>query len=354
MFHLFNSVYLNFDFNFEPAGKDFILASDIYGNKPMITVQNNEVYQSQPSFEDLIKYSFTGEEDFWAKLIARNKKVVVYVKPSQFYKLQTKYLKSVFKHASVQDLHKIHVSFIESTRLRSYIVDCTGRDLRRHKILTSINALSLEEFEELYNSTEVSKVLQSLDKSKLSFEYLLADYIYNKNSKYKYALLDKSEVIIWDNWFNELEYLRYEILFGSLDLNKLDPNIELGIGTIEDALAQSELLKWTVDADFAYNREYIKTNYDYETFNSLWDKIYSLSGISSDMPDMSETNELINKNMYEELLTRDINRGFGCTYTGEMFREKCNHVFATYCCNIARSNDTSSLAPYRLDDSTTS
>ena len=345
MFHLFNSVYLNFDFNFEPAGKDFILASDIYGNKPMITVQNNEVYQSQPSFEDLIKYSFTGEEDFWAKLIARNKKVVVYVKPSQLYKLQTKYLKSVFKHASVQDLHKIHVSFIESTRLRSYVEDSRSPDQRKHKTLTSINSLSLEEFEELYNSTEVSKVLQSLDKTTLSFEYLLADYVYNKNSQYKSALLAKSEVMIWDNWFNELEYLRYETIFGSLDLNKLDPNIELGIGTIEEALAQSELLKWIVDPDFAYNREYITTNYDYKTFNSLWDKIYSLYGVSEDM---SETNELINTNMYEELLTRDINRGFGCTYTGEMFKEKANHVFASYCYNIARTNDTSSLAPYRL------
>jgi len=347
MFHLFNSVYLQFDFNFEPAGKDFILASDIFGNKPMTTVQNNEVYESQPSFEDLIKYSFTGEEDFWTNLIARNKKVVVYVNPSQLYKLQTKYLKSIFKHASVQDLHKIHVSFIESTRLRSYYVDCTGRDLRKHKILTSINPLSLEEFQELYNSTEVSKVLQSLDKTKLSFEYLLADYVYNKNSKYKSTLLAKSEVIIWDNWFNELEYLRYEILFGSLDLNKLDPNIQLGIGTIEHTLTQSESLKWTVDADFAYNREYIKTNYDYKTFSSLWDTVYSLYGVSEDM---SETNELIFKGMYEELLTRDINRGFGCTYTGEMFKEKANHVFATYCYNIARTNDTSALASYRLDE----
>jgi hypothetical protein len=346
MFHLFNSVYLHFDFNFEPAGKDFILASDIYGNKPMITVQNNEVYQSQPSFEDLIKYPFNGdEENFWTNLIARNKKVVVYVNPSQLYKLQTKYLKSIFKHASIQDLHRIHVSFIESTRLRSYFEASTGPDIRKHKTLTTINPLSLEQFEELYNSTEVSKALQSLDKTTLSFEYLLADYVYNKNSQYKSALLAKSEVMIWDNWFNELEYLRYETIFGSLDLNKLDPNIELGIGTIEEALAQSELLKWIVDPDFAYNREYIKTNYDYKTFSSLWDKIYSLYGVSEDM---SETNELINTDMYEELLNRDINRGFGCTYTGEMFKEKANHVFASYCYNIARTNDTSSLAPYRL------
>lgn len=351
MFHLFNSVYLQFDFNFEPAGKDFILASDIFGNKPMITVQDNEVYESQPSFEDLIKYSFIGEEHFWTSLIARNKKVVVYVKPSQLYKLQIKYLKSIFNHASIQDLHKIHVSFVESTRLKSYFEASTGRDMRKQKTLTSINPLSLEEFEELYNSTEVSKALQNLDKTTLSFEYLLADYIYNKNSKYKSALLAKSEVMMWDNWFNELEYLRYEILFGALDVNKLDPNIELSIGTIEEALAQSELLKWIVDADFAYNREYIKANYDYKTFSSLWDAVYSLYGVSEDM---SETNELINKNMYEELLTRDINRGFGCTYTGEMFKEKSNHVFATYCYNIARSNNTSVLAPYRLDDSATS
>jgi len=352
MFHLFNSVYLEFDFNFEPVGKDFILASNIFGNKPMTMVQDNEVYESQPSFEDLIDSSFKGnEEDFWTNLIARHKKVVVYVTPSQFYKLQVKYLKSIFKHASVEDLHRVHVSFIESTRLRCYFIGRTGPDLRREKTLNSINALSLQEFEELYNSIEVSKVLQRLDKAALSFEYLLADYVYNKNSKYKPALLAKIEVITWDNWFDELEQLRYEILFGALDLNQLDSNIELGVGTIEEALAQSESLKWTVDKNFAYNRKYVKANYDYKTFDPLWDKIYSLHGGSEDM---SETNELINKNMYEELLTRDINRGFGCIYTGEMFKEKSNHVFATYCYGIARSNDTSSLASYRLDDSTTS
>lgn len=347
MFHLFNAVYLDFDFNFEPYGKDFVLASDIFGNKPMVTVQNNETYKSQPSFEDLINEVFKGnKEEFWKDLVERHKKVIVYVKPEQLYKLQLEYLKSIFKHAECKDLYKIHVSFVESARLRSYFVN-RKKDVRKEVILDSINALSYDDFEELYNATNVSKVLQRIDKTFLSFEYLLADYVYNKNTKYKPALLDKIEVITWDNWFDELEQLRYEILFGSLDLSKLDPNLDLQIGTIEEQLAQSETLKWTVDKDFAYNRRYIKTNYDHTVFTPLWEKIYD---IYSAKEDMSELNDLINNNKYEQLLIKDIDRGFGCIYTGEMFKERSNHVFATYCYRIARSEDKSPLAAFRLDD----
>lgn len=315
----------------------------------MVTIQNNEAYKSTVSFEDLIEESFKGnKESFWSKLNERSNKLIVYVDQPTLYKLQLEYLKSIFNHASCKDLYKIHVSFVESARLRSYYA-ARKHDVRKSTILNTVSALTYVDFEELYNATEISKVLQRLDKSALSFEYLLADYVYNKNTKYKSALLSKVEVITWDNWFDELEQLRYEILFGSLDLNKLDPSLDLKIGTIEDRLAQSETLKWAVDKNFAYNRKYIKSEYDYNNFSPLWEKIYS---IYSGEEDMSELNELINNNKYEELLLRDINRGFGCTYTGEMYKEKSNHVFATYCYQIARQEDKSELACYRLDDTT--
>jgi len=79
----------------------------------------------------------------------------------------------------------------------------------------------------------------------------------------------------------------------------------------------------------------------------LWTQIYAMYSGEEKMDDL---NELVNNDEYEKLLWRDIDRGFGCTYTGEMFKEKSNHVFATYCYNIARSNDTSALASYRLDE----
>ena len=59
---------------------------------------------------------------------------------------------------------------------------CVNSIIRYSTNPISINPLSLEQFEELYNSAEVSEALQSLDKATLSFEYLLADYVYNKNS----------------------------------------------------------------------------------------------------------------------------------------------------------------------------
>jgi hypothetical protein len=348
MFHLFNSVYLQFDFNFDPAGKDFILASDIFGNKPMTTVQNNEVYESQPSFEDLIKKTFSGnKENLWKELINRPAKVILYVKPSKLYELQIEFLKSVFKYASCEDLYKIHISFIESTRLRSYY-EMHNKDNRRKVILDTVHPMEYSAFKEVYDKTVISETLQRVDKSLLSFEYLLADYIYNRSTKYKSALLAKIEIMAWDNWLDELEQLKYEIIFGSLNLNHLDSNLNLDIGTIETQLANSDTLKWVIDRNFTHNKEYIKTTYDYQMFNPLWKQIYAI--YSDNNETMDEFNELINNDQYESLLWKDIDRGFGCIYTGEIFKEKSNHVFATYCYNIARSSDTSILASYKLDD----
>lgn len=350
MFHLFNSVYIDFDFCFEPIGKDFILASDIFGNMPMVTVQNNETYKSQPSFEKLIEESFSGnKETLWKDLIARSKKVILYVKPEKLYELQIEFLKSVFKYAECKDLYKIHLSFIESIRLRSYY-EMRDIDARKQIILNRIHPLSYAQFEEIYNNTEVSKTLQRLDKTSLSFEYLLADYIYNSSTKYKHALLSKIEVMTWDNWLDELEQLKYEIIFGSLDLNRLDSSLNFEIGNIEEQLSNSDVLKWVVDRNFTHNRKYIKSTYDYKMFNPLWENIYAMYSGEEKMDDL---NELINTDQYEEILWRDINRGFGCLFTGEMFKGRSNHVFATHCYKIARSENKDELAPFRLDDTST-
>lgn len=350
MFHLFNSVYIDFDFCFEPMGKDFILASNIFGNMPMITIQNNEVYKSQPSFEDLIEKTFSGNtENLWKELIDRHTKVILYVKPSKLYELQIEFLKSVFKYSSCEDLYKIHVSFVESARLRSYY-ETRDKDSRKKTILDSIHPMEYSAFKEVYDKTVISKTLQRVDKSLLSFEYLLADYVYNRSTKYKSALLAKIEVMTWDNWLDELEQLKYEIIFGSLDLNHLDSNLTLDIGTIEEQLSNSDTLKWVVDRNFTHNRKYIKRTYEYQMFDPLWKKIYAMYSGEEKMDDL---NELINNDEYEKLLWRDIDRGFGCTYTGEMFKAKSNHVFATYCYKVARSENASELAPFRLDDTST-
>lgn len=347
MFHLFNSVYIDFDFCFEPIGKDFILASDIFGNMPMVTVRNNEAYKSQLSFEDLVEESFAGnKEALWKDLIARSRKVIIYVKPEKLYELQIEFLKSVFKHAECKDLYKIHLSFIESSRLRSYY-EMRDRDARKQIILNSIHPLEYSKFEEIYANTKVSKTLQRMDKSTLSFEYLLADYLYNSSSKYKPALLSKVEVMTWDNWLDELEQLKYEIIFGSLDLNRLDSNLSFDIGNIEEQLANSETLKWVVDRNFTHNRKYIKSTYDYKMFDPLWKEIYAIYSGEEKMDDL---NELINNDQYEKILWRDIDRGFGCIFTGEMFKGRSNHVFATYCYKVARSENRDELAPFRLDD----
>jgi hypothetical protein len=265
--------------------------------------------------------------------------------------LQIEYWKSIFEDLSVDDAHFLHTSYVESRRLVAYnnIIgqwDRTSNTWSRANILSEVDFIDKDSFVELYNSIERSPVLTAMDKTSIGVEYLLADYFGDNETPYKSALFDRIKFLTWDNWIDELEHLKYEILSGTIDAGKLDPTINTTVGNVEEELAKSEMLSWTVDPLFREDVDYIRSAYDPAIFVPCWAKLAEVWG--HDYDDMEELNTLINADDYEALLERDIARNYGCSYTSTRFMNKANQSFATWVYECVRKGKTSDLSTFRI------
>jgi hypothetical protein len=351
MFHIFNKVYLEYDFSFK-VREEFILASERWAERPMISVDDVIAPIHAPSFEELLTSEFNDSiEEFWTSLISKTKKFVVFLDPDTLTKLQVQYWISIFEDATTADIHKLYTSWVESRRLNGYFDrvgswDRNSNAWTRPNVFTDLKFLSLAEIETLIADTSPVEALKSLDMNTVSFEYLLADYLADNTSPYKAELLERIKVLTWDNWLDELEHLKYEILSGTIDAGKLDTEINVSVGNIETELAKSNLLKWTVDPAFGDDIDYIRSTYDYTIFDPCWTELAKIWGY--EYGDMSELNMLINNDRYDDLLARDIARNYGCSYTKDRFMNKCNQVFATYCYDLKRKTQTGQLSGFRL------
>jgi len=352
MFHIANKIYLEYDYKFHQQ-YPYIVASERWSKHP-ITISKSPLVSQVSSFEELLLNNYNNDiENFWTDLLNREGKIVVFLDPQTVTKLQFQYWKSIFQDSiTLENLHLLHTSWIESMRLTGYF-DLVGtwdpgtESWTRSNAYTELPIPTLQESQSLYNSTTVSPTLRNMNKTTLSLEYLLADYLYNPNTIYKQVLMEKIKKFTWDNWMDELMHLRYEVLTGNLDLTSIDRNLNISVGNIEQQLSTSNILKWVVDP--AFNRdnvEYIRSTYDHQIFNPCWDKTYELW--SGGDENMAELNDLINTDQYEELLNRDIARGFGCSYTAKTFYTKSNLVFSTYCYQKKREGKTEDLSNFAL------
>lgn len=349
MFHLFKTAYLEFDYKFESIGYKFIMAShSVTQGLPMgFPESTNELYKTTSCLDNLISDEFGGNiENFWESLYNREEKVIVYLTKDDLFKLQIQYLKSVLSNSSVEDIYLIHKSFIESMRVRSYI-STTARDSRNNYTRQLLDIPSFEEFYALCDTIPVSSFLKNeVDKKTLSFEYLLGDFLYRGNSSpYKEELLKRVKLITWDNWADELEQLRLESIFGFLDMEILEDGLSIDIGEIESTIKSSPKLAWIFDENFKADPDYIREHHDYTYFDDIFARVYA---VWNGQEDMAELNEMIMNEQYEELLQRDIDRGFGCLYTFELFKEKSNQVLAAYLYRKKRNGQTSDLKSFKL------
>ncbi len=351
MFHIAKKVYLEYDYKFHQQ-YPYIIASNRW-NKHPITITKSELISQVSSFEELLEERYGNNiENFWTQLLSEDKKLIVFVDPSTMAKLQFQYWKSIFKDGvTAADLHKLHTSWIESNRLAGYysLVGSWDTGTNAWTKANAFNELSLPTLTEstsLFAETTTSNSIKSMNKSSVSIEYLMAEFFHNNNSSHKTELLKRIKHLTWDNWLDELEHLKYEIISGNIDAGKLDTSLNITIGNIESELAKSDLLKWTVDPAFINDAEYIRENYDPQIFVNCYIKLAEVWQHEYD--DMSELSRLINSDQYEELLNRDVNRNYGCSYTRTRFFEKANHVFVTWCYDLKRKGQTSQLSPFTL------
>jgi len=185
-----------------------------------------------------------------------------------------------------------------------------------------------------------------MDKSTVGIEYLLADYFADKLSPYSETLMERVKYLTWDNWLDELEHLKYELLSGTIDIGKLDPTLNITVGNVESELAKSNILSWTVDPLFNEDIDYIRQTYDHTIFNPCWTLLADQWGIPYD--DMDELNAMINNDEYENLLLRDINRNYGSSYTRTRFMNKANQTLATWVYDRVREDQIKDLHKFKL------
>ena len=352
MFHLFNKVYLEYDFKFEQT-YPYIVASERWTTHPMIVTKSEAKFLA-PSFEELLTKNFNSDmEKFWEYLYKHDEKLIIYVDVNTFNKLIITYWKSIFDKIPLNgDLHFLHKTYIESVRLMNYYGvigqwDISQTKSVRSNIFNEINFLDQVHIDTISNGVKISNFLRNeVSKRKISFEYLLMDYFADKATPYKDELLDRVKFLTWDNWLDELEHLKYEILSGNIDAKKIDPTINTKVGNVEEELKKSDILKWTVDPQFGKDANYIRINYDYKIFDQCWTKWADAWGVPYD--DMDELNEMINTDQYENLLMRDINRGFGSSYTRTRFMTKANQVLTTWAYDLIRNNQTGELSKFKL------
>ena len=352
MFHIVNKTYFEYDFKFSHQ-YPFTAASSRWTEHPLL-VSNQEIHFEAPSFEKLLEDEFNNDiEQFWKAVVSKEEKYIYYLTPDRITELQIQYWRSILaEDPSVETIHFLHTSWVESTRLNAYNQSTNswsvgGTERVLHGVLSDVNFMTLDEIRVLYDRNPPSETLRRINLNKISFEYLLLDYFArSKKSQYKPEFLRRLKIMTWDNWIDELEHLKYEILSGTIDAGKLDPSINVKVGNIEEQLAKSEFLSWTVDPFFKEDPTYIRETYDHRIFVPCWQRLADAWDLGYD--DMEELNEMINHDEYENLLMRDIERGYGSSYTRTRFMDKANQVLSTWCYEMVRNDNVSALRPFKL------
>lgn len=276
--------------------------------------------------------------------------LVVYVEPEDLLKLQLTLWKNIFPHSDLDSLYQLHKIYIEDYHLRSFLSSDKLNTTVRTGYL-QVKKMMKSEFEHLYSDIEGISVIKSYDKKHLSFEYQLAEYFYNNQTVLKSCVLDKIKKFTWGNWLAELEVLKGDILNGILDINKLLPDqAHIDVQKTDMLFAQfaaNPYLNWALDPQLTSNNyDYIEQTYSKDIFHTLYSRFYNLWQVNGE--DMSELIDLIYGHRYEELLTRDVKRGFGSVYSAGRFRHIINQIFVSWLYAKKRDEALNSIAPYRL------
>ncbi len=353
MFHLFKSVYLDIDLAVGSHGCDSIY---IGPNKPPRSDGDlrSKIVSYHKNTQDFIgKVSSSADKEFWeviSNFKSTSSKLVVYVPVDILYEIQIEYWKSILPNSTLQSLYSMHQIYIEDCRFRSYL-PTNVESLACKNAYQKLAPLSLNEFSILYGKIEKSEFLKLMAKENYSFEYQLADFFVNPHSAVKMSVLEKVKHFTWTNWIAELEILKGDILNGILDINRLLPDdfkIQIDDPTMifPQALA-NPYLAWVADRNFAAdNFSYVELNYDRRIFKFLYDRFYSLWQVNGE--DMAELIDLIYDHRYEELLRRDVNRSFGCVYSGGRQRDKINQTLISMIYHLERNKSYSKLSELAL------
>lgn len=358
MFHLFNDVYLELDAAFTSLKYENIAISNRWADITFFdpALKTITIYNT---FDDFVNNALNARrQDFWSHLYSKKHpttRLVVYVDPNLYVRLQVEYWKGIFKNPTPDALYQLHKLYVQDCWFKSFLYDENAHTQGRIAY-RALEVLPRAEFDEIVEIAPVNDFLRNLSKKHVSFEYQLANYLLDENTPLATTVLDKVKSFTWANWVQELEVLKADLINAGVDINRVlpeDQQIDVSSpSALFNSITQSEYVNWIIDPNVHYsNPSYVEASYDKEIFKHLYTKFYTVwspEGEGVVAEDMSELIDLIYGHQYAELLTRDIARGFGCVYGAGRYRLRMNQSFLSWTYSVKRSGDTSPLAAYEL------
>lgn len=369
MIHLFKNIYLEDDTQIH-ATYELEAYSSIEKEHPLSSVFTANVGQLD-AFEKVLADKFSGQiENFWQSLIDRNspRVLVIYTNTPLFLQLLCSYWKSIF---TTSDIH-FFFQLYHFARIDNELKNLTPFERNSRDDITSSRKphfqpypiLSLEAFQDAFESAPTIKSIQILNKGFAPIEYLIANHFSNNPRKELLKPMLKKQVLqcAWANWCQDIHDLKTEVISGFYNLHEMFPEIKLEFSpkfTPKDIVRFSPELQWVLDRDIRPdNTEYIRSTYPADFFpriQAIIDKIcqvqVKIKGIPAEDVDIfnqASQTDLLYKEDFETILKNDIQRSFGSFFLEVDRIDKVNHFLLNHIYKLIQENNVFELAKFEL------
>lgn len=364
MVHLFHKVYLMHE-SFYNTDADQVILLDQPREHPITRTYGIEAGQL-PVYSELLEKSFNGsEEEFWSSLLKKDprKRFNIFADREIQLRLLLQFWKSIFKNPEVDFLYRLYSLLVLDARLKSFL----QRDVQfvsAKYLRDQVHFIDKETFGKMYEEAKAIDCLVRMDKSDLSFEYLLADFFRDKNSEYRDAFNNRLQNLSWRAWLNDMEILKGELLNSFYEIHKIVPDGHFDFTEpfdIEAGIRSHPYLSWMLDEKFNdQNVDYIKRTYNKEIFIGLYKNLLTIDleaigatpterkALIIDDDQIVQT-ECVFEGRYQDYLMHDIERGFGCIFTNDHLMHKSNQLLASYIYDCVRKKATINLSPFALN-----
>jgi hypothetical protein len=360
MFHLFNKIYLDHEIHIH-SKYDSIILFNTAKDHPISRLVGRSIGIVQ-SFSDLLMEKFQGDiEVFWKTLLNKSdsKKYILFADSEIYFQLQIQYWKSIFKEPSGDFLFELYEFYRKDYDLKLHThVDRGNNMLGPYRDLYPKIEKTL--FNERAEKISPIQALMAMNKDLVSYEYLLANYFYNKANPYAEAFKKNVLRLAWQNWCLDILDLKAEIIAGGFNIDRLFPELEGANAPSTEILFKSHpKLSWILDQNIQPgNTNYITQKYPEDFFpqiQSLIDKVCKVNvkvkGIElNDIDIFNQASQT--KNLYrgdfESIIMDDVKRSFGSFFLkGENYAE-LNHYLVNFIYKQINLKNTDELRSFSL------
>ena len=335
MFHLFRNIYLDFDFNYQLEN-----SSEVYTKKTLNF--NNQILNFE-SFESKFQNQV---EDFWKSILLKKSSTLykVFLEQDCVYLLQLELWKSLFLNLELDTAYFLHKSFIQNLKMNYLFSSKRNKDSITDSYL-NLEFLDKEKFKVLFNKAQQRECLSQIDKTDLSYEYLIADYF--SEQSITHPVVKKIEALTWRVVIQEIKLMRED--FALMMYNKFKVR---SVEDLDELYYKAKLepsLLWLNDSQIeTSNKEYIKEAYSLDEFLG-WDKLFNPEKNTSSF-------EISNAMLFEKafnddyisLFLTDVKRDMGSVFVIGEDKLKFNNLFISYLYHLIRNDLKNELVKFKL------